>query len=173
VGTAIQCSPGAPDPTLTTKVNCVDESAPSTGPLYYRVVAVDSTSAGAPRDGTASAQLTVPATGGNALPTKPLGVTSCLGGDIGCNGPDGQPAPSGQIVVRWLPSIDADGTVTSYRIYRNGTSYADRWDDFFPAAGGQLAWLEYDDSNGPHTYRVTAVDNLFGESALSDPVDEP
>ena len=43
-----------------------------------------------------------------------------------------------------IPSTDSDGTVASYRIYRDGTAYANRWDDFFPAAsGGLLAWLEY------------------------------
>ena len=170
LGSAISCDAGATDPTLTEAVSCVDESAPATGPLYYKVVAVDSTTAGTPRNGIESAQLTVPATGGNSLPTAPTNVTSCIGGQPDCNGPDGEPAPSGQIVVRWDASTDSDGTIASYRIYRNGDTYAHRWDDFFPDTGGQLAWLEYDAENAPHTYRVTAVDDLFGESALSAPV---
>jgi prepilin-type N-terminal cleavage/methylation domain-containing protein len=171
-GTAINCNLGAPDPTLTTNVSCVDEAAPP-GPLYYRVVGVDSDQTGNPRNGTVSAQLTVPATGSNSLPSTPANLTTCTGGQPGCNGPDGEPAPSGQIVIRWDASTDSDGTIASYRIYRNGTTYADRWDDFFPEAGGVLAWLEYDDEGAPHTYRVTAVDDLFGESGLSAPITAP
>ena len=115
----------------------------------------------------------MPATGGNSVPTAPTNITSCTGGQVGCFGPNGLDAPSGQIVVRWDPSTDSDGTVSFYRIYRDGTAYADRWDDFFPASGGLLAWLEYAPGTGSHTYRVSAVDNLFGESALSAPVTAP
>jgi hypothetical protein len=164
----------APSATVTTKEWCVDESAPATGPLYYHVVGVDTMANGSLREGTPSAALVVPATGGNTLPTPPLAVTSCTGGQPGCNKSDGQPAPSGQIVVRWLPSTDLDGTVAFYRIYRDGTAYADRWDDFFPgSSGGDLAWLEYAPGSTSHTYRVTAVDNQFGESPLSAPVTAP
>jgi hypothetical protein len=172
LGTAIECDPAAADPTLTERVFCVDETAPASGPLYYSVVGVDSDSSGNPRDGDPT-QLTVPATGGNAVPTPPAGVTSCIGGQVGCNGPDGEPAPTDQIVVRWLPSVDLDGSVAFYRIYRDGTTYGHRWDDFFPDTGGQLAWLEYDPGTGSHEYRVTAVDDLFGESDLSAPVTAP
>ena len=175
LGTQVTCpDPAAPDTSVTTKDWCVDETAPATGPLYYRVVGVDTLASGALREGTRSTEATVGPSGGNSLPTVPQGVTSCLGGQIGCTGPDGEPAPSGQIVVRWLPSLDVDGTVDSYRIYRDGTAYADRWDDFFPAStGGILAWLEYAPTGSSHTYYVTAVDNGFGESAPSDPVTAP
>jgi hypothetical protein len=175
LGTQVTCpDPSAPSNTVTTKEWCVDETAPSSGPLYYRVVAVDTLASGALRQGTQSAQVTVPATGGNSVPTTPTNLSLCIGGQPGCNGPDGQPAPEGQIVVRWDPSTDSDGTVSFYRIYRDGTSYADRWDDFFPASsGGILAWLEYAPGTSSHTYRVTAVDNVLGESGLSAPVSSP
>jgi prepilin-type N-terminal cleavage/methylation domain-containing protein len=174
LGTQVDCpDPSSPDASVTAKDWCVDETAPATGPLYYRVVAVDTLASGALREGTQSAQVTVPATGGNSLPTVPQNITSCIGGQVDCFAPDGEPAPSGQIVVRWDPSTDSDGTVAFYRIYRDGTAYADRWDDFFPDTGGLLAWLEYAPGTSSHTYRVTAVDNLFGESGLSDPVTAP
>ena len=175
LGTQVTCpDPSAPSTTVTTKEWCVDETAPATGPLYYTVVAVDTLANGSLRQGTQSTQVAVPASGGNLLPTPPAAPTSCTGGQPGCNKSDGQPAPSGQIVVQWLPSIDLDGSVAFYRIYRDGTSYADRWDDFFPGSGSAvLAWLEYAPGTTSHTYRVTAVDNIFGESALSAPVTAP
>jgi prepilin-type N-terminal cleavage/methylation domain-containing protein len=172
LGTQVNCpvDPQAPNTTVTTRDWCVDQEAPATGPLYYRVVAVDTLASGTLREGTQSAQVTVPASGGNSVPSAPTNITSCIGGQVDCNGPDGLPAPSGQIVVRWDPSTDSDGAVSFYRIYRDGTTYGDRWDDFFPEAGGLLAWLEYAPGTTSHTYRVTAVDDKFGESALSDPV---
>jgi prepilin-type N-terminal cleavage/methylation domain-containing protein len=175
LGTQVSCpDPSAPSTTVTTKEWCVDEAAPGSGPLYYRVVAVDTLASGSLREGTQSAPVTVPASGGNSVPTAPTNLTSCTGGQPNCNKSDGQPAPSGQIVVSWDPSTDSDGSVAFYRIYRDGTAYADRWDDFFPGAtGGSLAWLEYAPGTSSHTYRVAAVDDLFGESALSDPVTAP
>jgi prepilin-type N-terminal cleavage/methylation domain-containing protein len=173
VGTQVTCpDPAAPSSTVTTKQWCVDETAPSTGPLYYTVVGVDTMANGSLREGTRSSDVVVPATGGNAAPSTPANVNTCTGGQTGCNAPDGSPAPSGQIVVRWDPSTDSDGTVAYYRVYRDGTSYADRWDEFFPGTGS-IAWLEYSPGTGSHTYRITAVDNLFGESGLSSPVTAP
>jgi prepilin-type N-terminal cleavage/methylation domain-containing protein len=175
LGTQVSCpDPSAPAPSVTTKSWCVDETAPATGPLYYRVVAVDTLASGTLRPGTQSAQITVPASGGNALPTAPTNITHCTGGVAGCNGPDGLPAPDGQIVIGWDASTDSDGTIAYYRIYRDGTAYSNRWDDFFPASsGGLLSWLEYAPGVGTHTYYVTAVDNNFGESPLSPSVTAP
>lgn len=175
LGTQVTCvDPQAPDPSVTAKDWCVDENAPATGPLYYRVVGVDTLATGALRAGARSAALTVPAVGGNSLPSAPTNLSTCLGGQPGCNGPDGTAAPTGQIVVRWDPSTDSDGSIAFYRVYRGGQTYANRWDDFFPASsGGLLAWLEYAPGSGTQTYYVTAVDNLFGESPLSAPVTSP
>jgi prepilin-type N-terminal cleavage/methylation domain-containing protein len=175
LGTQVSCpDANAPSNTVTTRQWCVDETAPATGPLYYSVVGVDTLANGSLRQGTPSAQVTVPASGGNNLPTAPANISLCTGGQPGCNKSDGNPAPSGQIVVTWDPSTDSDGTVSFYRIYRDGTAYTNRWDDFFPGStGGSLAWLEYAPGTGSHTYRVSAVDNLYGESGLSDPVSSP
>jgi prepilin-type N-terminal cleavage/methylation domain-containing protein len=174
LGDQVACpDPTAPDPSVTEKDWCVDEDAPATGPLYYTVRAVDTLASGELRPGTQSTPVSVPATGGNALPTVPVGVTACIGGQIDCLAPDGEAAPSGQIVVRWLPSVDADGSVASYRIYRDGTAYSNRWDDFFPETGGLLAWLEYAPGTGSHTYHVTAVDDVLGESGPSAGVTAP
>ena len=77
---------------------------------------VDTLASGALREGTRERAEVVPASGGNspadgAHRTSP----SCIGGQPACNGPNGQPAPSGQIVVRWDPSTDSDGTIAFYR----------------------------------------------------------
>jgi prepilin-type N-terminal cleavage/methylation domain-containing protein len=136
LGTQVDCpvDPNAPDPSVTTRDWCVDEDAPATGPLYYTVVAVDTLASGTLREGSLSPQVTVGATGGNSLPTAPTNITSCIGGQLDCNGPDGEPAPSGQIVVRWDASTDSDGSVSFYRIYRDGTAYTNRWTSSSPRA---------------------------------------
>jgi prepilin-type N-terminal cleavage/methylation domain-containing protein len=169
-GTPITCLNQA-EPTYTVDDECIDETAPAGVPLYYKVRAVDKLQDLSPREGDFSAQLVV--AGINVLPTVPQGVNTCIGGDVDCVTPDGKPAPTGQVVVRWLPSLDADGTVAFYRIYRDGITYAHRHDSFFPD-GPIIAWLEYLAPDGsPHEYRVTAVDDDFGESGLSDPVSAP
>jgi prepilin-type N-terminal cleavage/methylation domain-containing protein len=150
----------------TEELDCIDESAPA-GTLYYRVRALDTNSAGAIREGAWSSQLTVE--GGNELPTVPQNVSTCVGGQLDCNGPDGTPAPTGAIVVRWDPSTDNDGTVDFYRIYRDGSAYGDRHAVYFPNPG--IAWFEHEEPDGQtHTYWISAVDDDFGESGLSDPV---
>jgi prepilin-type N-terminal cleavage/methylation domain-containing protein len=172
-GTKISC-PDPDDASLpyTTETTCVDTSAPESGPLYYRVRALDTTAAGVLRGENFSSQVVVPESGTNNVPTPPVGVSSCIGGQALCVGPDGEAAPTGTVVIRWNPSIDLDGTVVAYRIYRDGDTYLDRHDDFFPdPSGGILAWLEYADPDGEfHEYRVSGVDDDFGESALSEPV---
>jgi prepilin-type N-terminal cleavage/methylation domain-containing protein len=168
LGTQITCFDQAA-PEYTTEATCLDESAPA-GTLYYTVRGVDTASNGSLREGVSSDQIAVG--GANAVPSKPTSLTSCIGGASGCNAPDGQPAPAGMIVIRWDASTDSDGTIQLYRIYRDGVTYADRVDVFFPE-GGELAWFESEPDGQTHAYRVSAVDDDFGESELSDPVDAP
>ncbi len=168
LGTQVSCL-GQADPQYTTEASCTDAGAPA-GTLYYSVVGVDIAPNGSLRNGAQSKQVVVG--GSNAPPTQPIGLTSCIGGQSGCNDPTGQPAPTGTIVVRWQPATDGDGQVQMYRVYRDGSSYADRHDVFFPE-GGELAWFEYDPDGQVHQYRVSAVDDDFGESPLSDPISAP
>jgi hypothetical protein len=56
-------------------------------------------------------------------------------------------------------SSDADGTIASYRIYRDGTALTD--------AIGTATALTFTDTaagGGPHTYYVAAVDDKGAES---------
>src|SRR5215218_8896295 len=55
LGTQVNCpDPAAPATGVTTKAWCVDETAPASGPLYYRVVAIDTLASGSLREGTPS-----------------------------------------------------------------------------------------------------------------------
>ena len=149
--------------TFTTETACLDDP-PGPGPWYYKVRAVDTIGSGALREGDWSTEVAVGGT--NDLPSVPQGLTTCVGGDLGCEGPDGSSAPSGVIVIGWDPSTDSDGNVQLYRVYRDGTAYADRHGTFFPS-GGSNAWFEFAPDSSAHTYYVTAVDDDFGESAPS------
>lgn len=153
-------------PQANRELGCVDESAPlAPAVLHYKVVGVDTAPGGALREGsvyTAAATAT-----GNLVPTTPANVSACLGGLPGCTEPDGSPASDGATVVRWDPASDPDGSIDFYRIYRDGNTYADRYGIFFPSGTDALAWTDPETPDGPHTYRVTAVDDELGESALS------
>ena len=149
---------------------CLDEGAPATSPLWYSVAAVDTAPAdGALRPGEAAV---ISVNGGNAVPSTPTGLSACLGGIPDCTEPDGSPASDGATVIRWDPSTDPDpgDSVLFYRIYRDGVTYADRFGMFFPGGTGALAWTDPESPSGAHTYRLSAVDTQFGESALSQPI---
>jgi prepilin-type N-terminal cleavage/methylation domain-containing protein len=153
--------------------SCLDEGAPSSDPLYYYVVAVDTAAGtGALQNGDKSF-LTV--NSGNTVPTKPVNVSACVGGSPGCTDSDGTAASDGATVIRWDASTDPDpgDSILFYRIYRDGwpvTTYADRFQIFFTGGSGALAWTDPDTPDGQHTYQLTAVASNFGESAPSDPV---
>jgi prepilin-type N-terminal cleavage/methylation domain-containing protein len=152
------------------ETSCLDEDAPAGGPLRYRVIAVDTPpDGGAPRPGDASTPLLVAED--TSVPGAPTGVSACLGGTPDCNEPDGTPAADGVTVIRW--DAPAAGDVYFYRLYRDGTTYADRVAAFFPEGGDALAWTDPDSPDGSHSYRVSAVNASFGESFLSDPVTFP
>jgi len=167
LGTPITCLGEATD--VTEKISCLDE-VPSGGlsavAAHYTIKALDLTPAGELREGAASTQITVgPATD---RPPAPENMQLCVGdGTAACVDAAGDPAPIGMIVVSWDPSSDPDG-IQFYRVYRDGTSFANRYDDYFPNASNPgFAWFEFDSTNGPHTYRITAVDGSYAESDLS------
>lgn len=172
LGTRVVCFGTTPGDQYMTGTSCLDEDAPAPllsllPSLYYTVVAVDKAPDGALREGdpTTTTQIAE----GNTAPTKPAGLTACTGGAPGCNDADGQPAPTGTTVLAWNASTDSTDGIKFYRVYRNGITYDKRYDRLYPS-GKPLIFIDSRPENGPHEYRISAVDDRFGESALSDPV---
>ena len=174
---------GASAATITNPVTCLGASTatleadadecihdPGAADVWYKIVALDTPSAGgAPREGAASDPLAIGAVSGNTVPTAPSGLSSCIGGQTGCLVANGVPADDGVLVIRWLASVDTDGTIQLYRFYRDGVTYGDRHASFYPKTGELLAWIEPEPDSSAHDYRISAVDDDFGESVLSDP----
>ena len=104
------------------------------------------------------------------MPTAPTTLSSCIGGDPLCLVANGVPADDGVLVIRWLPSVDSDGTIQLYRVYRDGIAYANRHASFYPKTGELLAWIEPEPDSSSHVYRISGVDDDFGESVLSAPL---
>ena len=169
--------------TITTPVTCLGAASatldaeadecihdPGAGDVWYKIVALDTPSAGgAPREGTASDPLAIGPVSGNNVPSAPTNLSSCIGGQTGCNVANGVPADDGVLVIRWDASTDSDGTIQLYRFYRDGVAYAQRHASFYPKTGELLAWIEPEPDGSSHDYRISAVDDDFGESLLSDP----
>jgi prepilin-type N-terminal cleavage/methylation domain-containing protein len=151
------------------KTECVDVDPPA-GTLTYHVVALDTGLTG-PRPGDPSTQVVVPMSTTNQPPATPTPLTACTGGNPGCNDFEGNPAPEGTAVLQWGASTDPDGdAIAFYRVYRGGTTYADRLDILFPV--DPLVFID-STVTGSHTYYVTAVDEHFAESAPVGPVSWP
>ena len=92
-------------PTYTSEPRCIDDTAAAGVDYYYRVRGVDTLGTSTLRSGDWSAELAVSSTP-NDVPSAPTAVTSCVGGQVDCNDPNGEPAPNDVIVVRWDPSTD-------------------------------------------------------------------
>lgn len=157
--------------TNTQPTECVDEAAPSGVTLYYQVVAVDTPAEGRDEEGDRSGVLTVQDEDLYTAPTAPPNLAICAGGNPDCDDIDGNAAPADTSVLSWDASTDDDG-IQFYRVYRGGNTYADRLDILFPVSGKPLVFVD-STASGSEDYYVSAVDSLFGESALTGPVTLP
>jgi hypothetical protein len=78
-------------------------------------------------------------------------------------------ASEGNTVLSWDASAgdpDAGDSVDFYRIYRDGTAYADRYDR--TGTGAELTYTDTQTDGVAHLYRVVAVDTQLAESAFSN-----
>ena len=158
---------------------CVDETAPAGQDLVYEVVAVDTPANGRDEEGD-PATLEVESEQGLTKPAFPTeaSLSLCTGDGISATCPDidGNPAPDDTAVLSWPEATDADG-ILFYRVYRtNGPadaedepSYADRFDVLYKVPDKPLVFVDATNTT-THSYWVTAVDQLFGESAPVGPV---
>lgn len=139
---------------LTQATTCQDPSPPA-GTLSYYVVAYDRDGSGAQRAGTASPPVTVTTT--NRPPSPPTSLVASTS--------------SGSTILRWTASPgdpDTGDSVAFYRIYRDGSAYANRYDR--TGDGATVTYTDTRTGGVSHSYYVTAVDTNLAESTLLGPV---
>ena len=143
---------------LKTDTTAQDTSPPNSSSLQYTVVALDTDPAtGQPREGTYSGLLTV--SQGNQAPNPPTNLVASSQGN------------STQLSWTAPATSDPDGDpIAFYRIYRDGTAYADRYDR--TSTGADTTWTDTHTGGVAHTYWVIAVDSGLAESSLLGPVSQ-
>jgi prepilin-type N-terminal cleavage/methylation domain-containing protein len=141
---------------LTTDTSCYYEPGQlAEGNYEYYVVALDRDPSTGIRRGPSGDPLPVQIGSGNQPPAAPTPVSATTS--------------QGLPMLTWGASPDPDDhEIRFYRIYRDGTAYADRYD----RTGGALplSWTDRNPGAGSHTYYVSAVDEFFDESAPTGPV---
>jgi prepilin-type N-terminal cleavage/methylation domain-containing protein len=124
-----------------------DSAPPASGGWKYYVVAVDESTPGVLRDGDESEKYDVYRP--NQSPSGPSTVTATRSGNT--------------VTVTWTPGSDVDGSVLSYRVYRDGQELRDRYGNPV-SASGTLSFTDSTAADGTHTYYVASVDDRGAES---------
>jgi hypothetical protein len=120
--------------------------------VTYYARAFDKDNAGTLRQGDASATKLVTAT--NNPPNPPASLTASF-------------QSSGNAVLSWPASPgdpDPGDSIDHYNIYRDGKTYADRYDR--TATGSILTFTDTKTGGTQHTYWITAVDTQKAESVV-------
>jgi Tfp pilus assembly protein PilV len=146
-----ETSTGDPNPTA-----CRSTTAPMGGVYRYYVVAL--------------APARPPSTGTELSATPTLAQTALVDStNIAPNPPQNVNAnrQDGMVTVSWsAPASPAAGEATDtlryFRIYRDGTAYANRVDT--TGSGTATSWIDFNAGDSLHTYYVTAVDSHLAES---------
>jgi prepilin-type N-terminal cleavage/methylation domain-containing protein len=134
---------------------CLDSDPPPITPLYYVVRAYDLGAGGVER--------------ANPTDHTPVEVDAIAASP----GPPGsftvEGDPEGNNKLTWSKPPDVGAGIDFYRLYRDGTSVADRYfridDD-----SATVSFTDNRTDGVPHSYWVTAVDNNYAESAFQGPV---
>src|SRR3954452_12004345 len=138
---------------LVLDTSCRDATAPprGSGTLQYYATAVETDAAGA-REGDQSTASSV--NDQNTPPNPPTALAAASSG--------------GNTVLTWLaPTVadrDSGDSIDHYVIYRDGQSYADRFDR--TATGADHTWTDTHTNGQVHEYWVTSVDTQLGESSF-------
>jgi prepilin-type N-terminal cleavage/methylation domain-containing protein len=133
---------------MSRATTCTDSNPPSAGDFTYQTVALDRDPAGALREGQVASK-TIPLD--NRTPRPPANLQATRNGT--------------QVALTWSASPgDTDGTVVSYRIFRDGSDVRSRY-----AGTSALTYTDSGAGDLTHTYCVAAVDDKAGQSACSDP----
>ena len=147
--------------TLTQQTQCRDTNPPQGVDVNYFARALDRDSSNALRLGDASDVALVRAT--NTAPYPPACTHDdppvCLSASFQSNG---------IAKLTWLASPgdpDTGDTIDHYNIYRDGQTYADRYDRT-AATGSTLTYTDTKTGGSIHTYWVTAVDSQHAESPM-------
>jgi prepilin-type N-terminal cleavage/methylation domain-containing protein len=151
---ACETSTGDANPT-----QCRSTTAPMTGSYRYYVVAL--------------APARPPATGTELSATPALAQTVLVDStNVAPNPPQSISAnrQGGTVTITWsAPAAPAAGestdTLRYFRIYRDGTAYANRVDT--TGAGTASSWIDFNAGDTVHTYYVTAVDSHMAESPVA------
>jgi prepilin-type N-terminal cleavage/methylation domain-containing protein len=148
----VQVCPGADEGSMLapTTSSCADRS-PTILPATYHLVAIDRAADNQPRDGDRATLLVGLA---SLRPTAPTALTVQTAAD----GPR----------LAW--NAPAAGSVQFYRVYRDGSAFADRYDR---TAADVRTFTDTSAGSGAHTYWVTAVNGSFNESTALGPVTSP
>ena len=138
---------------------CTDPSPPDTDPLEYYVRAYDRDTSGNLRASPDSTHLMVVKSNNAPFPVTNLVLTKLANGDTKLTWQRATPEDP-----------DSGDSTAFFRIYRDGVTLADRYGRYFDGSGGaNVTWTDTN-ANSSHTYRVTAVDQRYGESAFTAPV---
>ena len=138
--------------TLSLVTSCIDFGPPpyNAPNRTYSVYALYRDAQGAIQQGSAASYTIAPTP---SPPNAPTGLTATA-------------QPNGTVLLRW--TAPSGGTpVAFYRIYEDGTNYANRYD--FTGAATPTTYTDAQAFNSIHNYYVTAVSSTLAESAMLGP----
>lgn len=150
-GASTLVCPAAPDVTWVKDSFCRDVAGvpdPATANVQYTLVAVDRDTDNNAREGSG-------VTGQLAVPGPPPGPPTSFA------------ATTSSGVVRLTWATPSTGAPAFYRIYRDGTLYANRYDR--TGLGTDTSWQDTTAAGTGHSYWISAVDASLGESAIVGP----
>lgn len=156
-GGRVQVCPATADAT-TSSTSCRATGQPDGDGLRFQVFAYDrQPGTDTLREGDPSATITVRT--GNSPPPAPGTLTAGTSG--------------GNTVLTWGaagndPNWPTGDQVAFYRIYRDGKSYANRYDR--TGTGNDLTYTDVDTNGVSHSYSVVAVDTQLAESPFTNTV---